>query len=179
MNVTDPDPELEGIKRRMLELEAEEIDHIAGSGSSSGSASATDQGKQQAGTGAMGNLDGRSIYVGNVDYSSRPEELQGLFSACGTVLRITILCDKFSGHPKGYAYVEFAEQNRPLKIAPKRTNIPGVTQPRRVRVVNPYVAYASATAAGGSPMGISPPRRPYNSYGPRHRMRVRRTYAPY
>ncbi|KAJ7937265.1 translation protein SH3-like domain-containing protein [Mycena leptocephala] len=53
--------------------------------------------------------DGRSVYVGNVDYSATPEEIQGHFQACGTINRVTILCDKFTGHPKGFAYVEFAE----------------------------------------------------------------------
>ncbi|KAJ7499147.1 hypothetical protein FB451DRAFT_1014986 [Mycena latifolia] len=53
--------------------------------------------------------DSRSVYVGNVDYSATPEEIQGHFQACGTINRVTILCDKFTGHPKGFAYVEFAE----------------------------------------------------------------------
>lgn len=60
-----------------------------------------------------------------VDYSSSPEEIQAHFASCGTINRVTILCDKFTGHPKGYvcvtpilndtyyfaryAYVEFAE----------------------------------------------------------------------
>lgn len=29
--------------------------------------------------------------------------------SCGTINRVTILCDKFTGHPKGFAYVEFAD----------------------------------------------------------------------
>ncbi|THH06741.1 hypothetical protein EW146_g9521 [Bondarzewia mesenterica] len=53
--------------------------------------------------------DGRSIFVGNVDYGATPEEIQGHFQACGTINRVTIICDKFTGHPKGYAYIEFAE----------------------------------------------------------------------
>ncbi|KAJ7068067.1 hypothetical protein C8F01DRAFT_1017105 [Mycena amicta] len=68
--------------------------------------------------------DVRSIYVGNVDYGATPEEIQVHFQACGTINRVTILCDKFTGHPKGhvpslvlispslfysFAYVEFAE----------------------------------------------------------------------
>lgn len=65
-------------------------------------------------------IDGRSVYVGNVcihidpylfcthlrplqvDYGATPEEIQGHFQACGTINRVTILCDKFTGHPKGY-----------------------------------------------------------------------------
>ncbi|CAG8566432.1 1729_t:CDS:2 [Paraglomus brasilianum] len=44
-----------------------------------------------------------------VDYNATPEDLQAHFSSCGTINRVTILCDKWSGHPKGYAYVEFAD----------------------------------------------------------------------
>ncbi|KAL7522800.1 hypothetical protein ACHAWX_007490 [Stephanocyclus meneghinianus] len=53
------------------------------------------------------NKDGHSIYVGQVDYSSTPEELLAHFESCGTVERVTIVCDKFTGKPKGFAYLEF------------------------------------------------------------------------
>uniref|UniRef100_A0A8C9MA08 PABPN1 like, cytoplasmic n=1 Tax=Panthera tigris altaica TaxID=74533 RepID=A0A8C9MA08_PANTA len=45
--------------------------------------------------------DHRSVYVGNVDYGGTAEELEAYFNSCGEVHRVTILCDKFSGHPKG------------------------------------------------------------------------------
>ncbi|XP_063103881.1 embryonic polyadenylate-binding protein 2 isoform X2 [Cavia porcellus] len=90
--------------------------------------------------------DHRSIYVGNVDYGGTAEELEAHFHRCGEVHRVTILCDKFSGHPKGYAYVEFATQRsaqaaveldesifrgRALKVLPKRTNFPGISSTDR------------------------------------------------
>ncbi|KAK9471666.1 uncharacterized protein V1510DRAFT_380288 [Dipodascopsis tothii] len=90
-------------------------------------------------------IDTRSIFVGNVDYGSTPEEIQAHFQSCGTINRVTILLDKFTGHPKGYAYVEFAEpgsvanalvlneslfRGRNLKVTPKRTNVPGMTRGR-------------------------------------------------
>ncbi|KAG0165235.1 cytoplasmic RNA-binding protein [Apophysomyces sp. BC1015] len=93
-------------------------------------------------------VDSRSVYVGNVDYGATPEELQAHFQSCGTINRVTILCDKFSGHPKGYAYIEFAEptfvnaavilneslfRGRLLKVSPKRTNVPGFAQRGRGR----------------------------------------------
>jgi len=89
--------------------------------------------------------DGRSVFVGNVDYASTPEEIQQHFQACGTINRVTILCDKFTGHPKGFAYVEFAEsesietalamdnslfRGRLLKVTAKRTNIHGFNRGR-------------------------------------------------
>nr|GMD85864.1 polyadenylate-binding protein 2-like [Ipomoea batatas]GMD85867.1 polyadenylate-binding protein 2-like [Ipomoea batatas] len=57
----------------------------------------------------MEEVDSRSVFVGNVDYSCTPEEVQQHFQACGTVNRVTIRTNKF-GQPKGYAYVEFLEQ---------------------------------------------------------------------
>ena len=81
--------------------------------------------------------DSRSIYVGQVDYSATPEELQEHFAACGTVNRVTILCDQYR-NPKGYAYIEFDSpeaveagvalnesefKGRQLKVSAKRTNV--------------------------------------------------------
>lgn len=89
--------------------------------------------------------DSRSIYVGNVDYGSTPEELQKHFQACGTINRVTIVVNKFTQQPMGYAYIEFAEpalvaqalvlngsmfRARPLKIVPKRTNVPAFMRGR-------------------------------------------------
>jgi len=88
-------------------------------------------------------IDARSIFVGNVDYGASPEEIQAHFQSCGQINRVTILLDKFTGHPKGYAYVEFVEpslvaqalvlneslfRGRNLKVVPKRTNLPGMTR---------------------------------------------------
>ncbi|KAK2737265.1 cytoplasmic RNA-binding protein [Onygenales sp. PD_40] len=90
-------------------------------------------------------IDARSIFVGNVDYGASPEEIQAHFQSCGSINRVTILLDKFTGHPKGYAYVEFTEpslvaqalvlneslfRGRNLKVVPKRTNLPGMTRGR-------------------------------------------------
>ncbi|KAI9048620.1 hypothetical protein LZ554_007452 [Drepanopeziza brunnea f. sp. 'monogermtubi'] len=93
-------------------------------------------------------IDSRSIFVGNVDYSATPEDIQAHFESCGSINRVTILLDKFTGHPKGYAYVEFTEptlvaqalvlndsmfHGRNLKVVPKRTNLPGMTARGRGR----------------------------------------------
>jgi len=47
-------------------------------------------------------VDSRSIFVGNVDYSASPEEIQAHFQSCGSINRVTILLDKFTGQPKGF-----------------------------------------------------------------------------
>ncbi|CAK9135088.1 unnamed protein product [Ilex paraguariensis] len=132
-------------------------------------------------------VDSRSIYVGNVDYACTPEEVQQHFQSCGTVNRVTILTDKF-GQPKGFAYVEFVEidaiQNalllneselhgRQLKVAAKRTNVPGMKQ-YRGRHPNPHLGFRSRR-----PFMSGLPVYPPYAYGrvPRYRRPVR--YRPY
>ncbi|CAM0956156.1 unnamed protein product [Alopecurus aequalis] len=115
-------------------------------------------------------VDARSIYVGNVDYACLPEEVQQHFQDCGTINRVTILTDNF-GHPKGFAYVEFLEveavqnalllnetelHDRPLKVCPKRTNVPGMNHPRERRPYDPY--YPSYPTYGKVPRFRRPPR---------------------
>lgn len=49
-------------------------------------------------------VDARSVFVGNVDYGASPEEIQAHFQECGSINRVTILLDKFTGHPKGLVF---------------------------------------------------------------------------
>lgn len=88
-------------------------------------------------------VDRRSVYVGNVEYSATPQNLQEYFKSCGQINRITIMVDKWTGHPKGYAYIEFAQEEsvenalllnetlfkeRLIKVTSKRKNIPGMSR---------------------------------------------------
>lgn len=52
-------------------------------------------------------IDARSVFVGNVDYGASPEEIQAHFQSCGSINRVTILLDKYTGHPKGYVFFFF------------------------------------------------------------------------
>ncbi|KAG7834864.1 hypothetical protein KL919_001863 [Ogataea angusta] len=91
-------------------------------------------------------IDSRSVYLGNVDYSALPGDLKELLDDCGVINRITILYDKHTGKPRGYAFVEFEThegaqkavamngtefRGRILTVTPKRTNYPGITNARR------------------------------------------------
>ena len=55
-------------------------------------------------------VDARSIFVGNVDYTATPEEIQAHFQSCGSINRVTILLDKYTGHPKGYVLLDPASE---------------------------------------------------------------------
>jgi RNA recognition motif-containing protein len=46
------------------------------------------------------------IYVGNLSYDVTEEELRQEFLAFGKVESVSIIMDKYSGRPKGFAFVE-------------------------------------------------------------------------
>ncbi|KAH0445891.1 hypothetical protein IEQ34_025277 [Dendrobium chrysotoxum] len=134
----DDSAALDAMKARVAEMEAEaaklrEMQQEANNGMGSGmeAEGIPEEDKEE--------VDARSVYVGNVDYGATPEEIQQHFMSCGTINRVTILCDKFTGHPKGYAYVEFSDpslvsnamamneslfRGRLIKVTAKRTNLP-------------------------------------------------------
>ncbi|KAK2197532.1 bifunctional RNA recognition motif domain/Class II Aminoacyl-tRNA synthetase-Biotinyl protein ligase (BPL) and lipoyl protein ligase (LPL)/Nucleotide-binding alpha-beta plait domain superfamily/RNA-binding domain superfamily [Babesia duncani] len=101
--------------------------------------------EEEPGTEGDDSVDRRSIYVGNVDYSTKPQDLQEFFKASGQINRITIMVDKWTGRSKGFAYIEFANENavsnavmlneslfkdRIIRVIPKRKNIPGLGRSR-------------------------------------------------
>ena len=46
------------------------------------------------------------IYVGNLPYDVTKEDLQAEFTAFGAVSSVEVIMDKYSGRPKGFAFVE-------------------------------------------------------------------------
>lgn len=143
------DPELEAIKARVKEMEEEaeklkqmqsEVNKQMTLGSPTGITAiplSLEEKKE---------IDDRSIYVGNVDYGATAEELEAHFHGCGSMNRVTILCNKSDGHPKGFAYIEFGSKEfvetalamnetlfrgRQIKVMSKRTNRPGISTTNR------------------------------------------------
>uniref|UniRef100_A0A2K6QXZ6 Polyadenylate-binding protein 2 n=1 Tax=Rhinopithecus roxellana TaxID=61622 RepID=A0A2K6QXZ6_RHIRO len=178
------DRELETIKTRVREMEeeAEKLKELQ-----------NEVEKQMNMSPPLGNADARFIYVGNVDYGATAEKLEAHFHGCDSVNRVTILCDKFSGHPKGFAYTEFSDKEsvrtslvsdeslfrgRQIKVIPKRTNRPGISTtdrgfPRaryRAQTTN-YNSYLSRFYSG---FNSRPQGRIY-----RGRARATSWYSPY
>ncbi|KAK3799127.1 hypothetical protein RRG08_051402 [Elysia crispata] len=187
------DPELEAIKARVREMEEEaeklkemqtEVDKQMNMSSPTAAPTATSFPTPEEKVEA----DAKSIYVGNVDYGATAEELEQHFHGCGSINRVTILCDKYTGHPKGFAYVEFADKDsvvtamalddslfrgRQIKVVPKRTNRPGISTTNR----RPRGGRFGTRGGRGSPYyqgGFVPRgRRPFGRY------RRAAFYSPY
>lgn len=165
------DEELEAIKARVREMEEEaeklkemqnEVDKQMNLSSPPPAQAAPHLSLEE-----KGEVDARSVYVGNVDYSATAEELESHFHGCGPINRVTILCDKFTGHPKGYAYVEFVEKDsidtactlnlslfkgRQIRVNAKRTNRPGISTTDRP----PRGGYSGMRGRGRGRYGQSP-----------------------
>lgn len=58
------------------------------------------------------------LYVGNLPYSVTDDELRRLFSQAGTVVDVTLPVDRETGRPRGFGFVEMAnndEANRAIR----------------------------------------------------------------
>jgi len=45
------------------------------------------------------------LFVGNLSFNATENQLQDLFAAHGTVIEVDVIMDKFSGRPRGFAFV--------------------------------------------------------------------------
>lgn len=183
------DPELEAIKARVKEMEeeAEKIKAMQSEVEKQMNLNASGIGSPPAmSVEEKLDADARSVWIGNVDYGATAEELEAHFHGCGSINRVTILCDKFSGHPKGFAYMEFADKDavntamalddslfrgRQIKVTCKRTNRPGVSSTNRPPRGRPFRSRAASYHYGGYP----PPRYRGRGYRPRRS----HFYSPY
>ena len=48
------------------------------------------------------------LYIGNLPFKAREEELQALFQQAGAVESVNIIRDKISGQSRGFGFVEMA-----------------------------------------------------------------------
>ena len=48
------------------------------------------------------------IYVGNMSYNTTEEDLRVLFAAYGDVTSVSVVTDKYTGQPRGFAFVEMS-----------------------------------------------------------------------
>lgn len=53
-----------------------------------------------------------NIYIGNLSYETTEDELRQAFESFGEVANVNILTDKYSGKPRGFAFVEMADKSQ-------------------------------------------------------------------
>jgi RNA recognition motif-containing protein len=88
------------------------------------------------------------VYIGNLSFDTTQSKLQELFEAHGQVAKVDLVTDRYSGRPRGFAFVEMMTQEganaaiaalngqevdgRALKVAPAKPREPrGTDRGRR------------------------------------------------
>jgi RNA recognition motif-containing protein len=59
------------------------------------------------------------VFVGNLDFNTTREEVQNLFSQIGEIKDVFLPMDRESGRPRGFAFVEFANDEDAAKAIEK------------------------------------------------------------
>lgn len=55
------------------------------------------------------------LYVGNLNYDVKGEQLEELFAQAGKVLSAVVITDKYSGRSKGFGFVEMSSAEEAKK----------------------------------------------------------------
>lgn len=90
-----------------------------------------------------------NIYVGNLSRFVTEDSLRGLFAAFGQVSSVRIIKDKFTGEPKGFGFVDMADNEEAEKAIAQLNGTELEGQRLRVNEARP------------------PQQRPNNNRGPR------------
>jgi RNA recognition motif-containing protein len=53
---------------------------------------------------------GKKVYVGNLSYDTSEDKLRTLFTEFGEVESVAVITDRYTGRPRGFAFVEMATE---------------------------------------------------------------------
>jgi len=53
----------------------------------------------------------KNIYVGNLSYNATEDQIRSMFEAYGAVDRVSIVTDRDTGQPRGFAFVEMTDDD--------------------------------------------------------------------
>jgi RNA recognition motif-containing protein len=87
----------------------------------------------------------KRIYVGNLSFGTTEQVVRSMFEQYGTVARVNVLRDKYTGQPKGFAFVEMPNDDQAQKAI---SGINGTDVGGRTLVVNEARPKADSPAGG-------------------------------
>ncbi|HUK73927.1 MAG TPA: RNA-binding protein [Candidatus Bathyarchaeia archaeon] len=57
----------------------------------------------------------KNIYVGNLSFEATEDQVRSMFEAYGSVDRVSIITDRDTGQPRGFAFVEMSDDESARK----------------------------------------------------------------
>ncbi len=112
------------------------------------------------------------VFVGNLNFDTTSEELRELFSQAGEVVDVAIPADRFTGRPRGFAFVELATEEQASTAIQKFNGheLGG----RQLRVNEAGERPAQAPSGGQRGFGPDAPSRHTRPKGSRRNVRGRK-----
>ena len=56
-----------------------------------------------------------NIYIGNLSFDTTEDNLRQAFQAFGEVSSVNVITDKYTGNPRGFAFVEMSDRSEAIK----------------------------------------------------------------
>ena len=101
------------------------------------------------------------IFVGNLSYQATQEELEQAFSQYGAVERVSIITDRTTGQPRGFAFVEMTDQGEAERAISQLNGAEMHGRTLNVNIARPKAPGGGGGFGGrreGSRRGGRPPR---------------------
>ena len=77
-----------------------------------------------------------NIFVANINFKTRKEDLEATFAAYGQVVAVKILRDRESGRSKGFGFVEMAVEEEAMKAIEALNGFELDSRPLIVKLAN-------------------------------------------
>jgi RNA recognition motif-containing protein len=77
------------------------------------------------------------IYVGNLSYDTKEEDLRELFAQAGTVASVALIKDRDTGQSKGFAFIEMSNQSEAEKAIQMFNSYSLANRPLKVNLARP------------------------------------------
>jgi RNA recognition motif-containing protein len=79
----------------------------------------------------------RKLYVGNLNYTTTEQELRDLFSEVGPVTSVSLVMDRETGRPRGFAFVEMETDEAAAQAIEKLNNHEFASRTLTVNIARP------------------------------------------
>ena len=77
------------------------------------------------------------LFVGNLPWAATESDIRAHFSQGGEVISVEVMMDKFTGRPRGFAFVTMASAQAAQDAIAKTENIDFMGRPLKVNVARP------------------------------------------
>jgi RNA recognition motif-containing protein len=89
------------------------------------------------------------LFVGNLPWAATESDIRAHFSQAGEVTSVEVMMDKFTGRPRGFAFVTMGNAQQAQDAIAKTENIDFMGRPLKVNVARPREERPAGGGFGG------------------------------